>query len=220
MEFYTLPTRPPPGTNDQRLWHVREDAEDWTEACACIADHLQLKKLNINVDMRLSKLTDPPIDLPQLRWVQDLVQIRELQRLSHYVSTHGHGLEALRPRWAPQPDDSPSETFLPGPDEAVDLDVKGAKPGLGSLFTYLRGEMLKKSTRIVPSMGEHGRFSSRVLVLRCGKLQGFSLSAASAVCSDQTKLILFELIHSMIEPFLWIEAQADANHITIFCGVL
>lgn len=192
MEFYTLPTHRPQGPNNQRHWHVRENAQDWTEACAYIADHLQLKKLSINVDMKFSKPTDPPVDLRQLHWVQDLVQIRELQRLSHYVSPHGHGLEAQRPRRPPRPHGSPSETFFPGPDDVVDWDVKGAKPGLGRLFRYLREEMLEKSTRSVPSMGEHGRFSSRVVVSRRGKLQGFSLPTTLAVCSDQTELIVFE----------------------------
>lgn len=148
MEFYDLPTlvhKRGTTTLLRHHWHVRGNTQDWTETCAYITNHLQLKNLSINVNMEVSKPTDPPVDLPRLKWVQDLVQIRELQQLSYHVSSHGHGLKDMGPRGAMRLRDAISVPSQLGSD-AVDGDVKGAQPGLGKLFGYLRGEMLGMST--------------------------------------------------------------------------
>ena len=124
----------------QHQWHLRENTHDWKEACAYIATNLQLKELSINVNMKGGKPTDPPLDSSGIDWVKDLVQIRGLQKLSYHISPHLHGLQFGKVHsesWA---------GWKLGPDDIVDGDVEGAKPGLGRLFRYLRGEMLKEPT--------------------------------------------------------------------------
>ena len=63
MEFYALSATGLKKQTFQHHWHVRENSQDWTEACAYMADQLQLKILSINVDMKQRELVDPPISL-------------------------------------------------------------------------------------------------------------------------------------------------------------
>ena len=73
-----------------------------------------------------------------------MVQVQGLRSLSHHVGLNGHGLDAVRRRRTVRAYDGLSEKSSPGPDDVVDGELKGAQPGLGRLFKYLRGEMLEK----------------------------------------------------------------------------
>ena len=127
-------------------WHVRENTQDWPGACRYIADNLQFKELSINVNTEgLKSITspcDPSFNPSNLDWVRDLVQIRGLHKISYHVSRHGHGLQSLR---IERSVGDPPADFKPTQDDIVDGDVKGAKPGLGEVFKYLRAEMLRAS---------------------------------------------------------------------------
>ena len=139
MEFYSVGSDEVVKPSYQNHWNVRDNVQDWNEACAYISDHLKLKELSINVHIKAVKATDPPANVPQLHWVKDLVSIRDLKKLTYHVSLHDNGLQSVRRRRLPP------GGFVPGPDDVVDGDLKGAKPGLGKLFRYLREEMLEKS---------------------------------------------------------------------------
>ena len=152
MELYYLPTHLLKKPVFQHHQDVRGNAKDWTEACAYIADNLQLKKLSINVSTEVHEASQSPVDLSRLQWVKDLVQIQELQSLSYHISASGHGLKGLRPRVNAQAYAASSKWFSPGPDDIVDGDVKGARPDLRRLFEYLRGEMLEKSSKSDPCL--------------------------------------------------------------------
>lgn len=152
MELYALPTHLLKKPVFQHHQDVRGNAKDWNEACAYIANNLQLKNLSINVSTEVHEAIQYPVDLSRLQWVKDLVQIQGLQSLSYHISPNGHGLKALRPRVDLQAHDASSKGFSPGPDDIVDGVVKGARPGLGKLFGYLRGEMLEKSTKPGPCL--------------------------------------------------------------------
>ena len=152
MELYALPIHKLKKPVFQHHQDVRGNAKDWTEACTYIADNLQLKQLSINVSTEVHEAIQSPVDLSLLQWVKDLVQIQGLQSLSYHISPNGHGLNSLRPRVDPPAHAASSKGFAPGPDDVVDGDVKGAKPGLGRLFRYLRREMLEKSTHPDPCL--------------------------------------------------------------------
>ncbi len=144
MEFYSLLATGLKKQIFQHHWHAKENSQDWTEACVYMADHLQLKTLSINVDLKQREPADHPINLAQLQWVKDLVQIQGLRSLSYHASPNGHGLDVVRPRRAVRAYDGLSEKSLPGPGNVVNGDLKGAQPDLGRLFKYLRSEMLEK----------------------------------------------------------------------------
>ena len=146
MEHCTLGTDQTFTSALEGPWHVRENTQDWPGACGYIADNLRLKELSINVNTEgLKSITspfDPPFNPSNLDWVRDLVQIRGLHKMSYHVSRHGHGLQSLQ--YMRSVDDPPAD-FKPSQDDVVDGDVKGAKPGLGEVFKYLRAEMLRAS---------------------------------------------------------------------------
>ena len=99
----------------------RPNTLDWGLACSYIACHVRLREFAFHIE------GETPEDFQHLRWVQDMVQIKRLQKLTYYEHKNINWQEEL--------------DFLRTEDE--DRLTTGISDQNQALLSYLRSQMLE-----------------------------------------------------------------------------